>query len=276
MKKILAVLLAVLMAFGVMGIGAAAEDAGGTVYSFSTAPRIKSNNGPVTILQAGDVIQFEKLTAATKRLEIIYYPDAASIKVKDVTNDDWKTNVIPQYNLDSSKWELDKEKGQTVDDLMAKSPNHFKSFYNYAEFVKGDVPEITITGLNAESIFSRDSAGVDRGESPIDFALDNATFVGWALYNYKWAKDKTSLSTIEVYALWDRGHAPEKPVEPENPEGSTEYTSPIQAALAKVLYYIGEAKTWIGLVPEALSTAIGNYLDGLIRNWLYGLFGIEA
>ena len=272
MKKILAVLLAALMAFGAVSIGAAAEDAGGTVYPYLTTPRIKSNNGPVTILQAGDVVQFDK-PSKQQRIEIIYYPDAASLKAKDLTNDDWKNNAVPQYNLDSTKWEL--KKGQTVDDLMAKSPKHYKSFYNYAEFAQGETVEITVMGLNAESVFARDSAGVDRGEAPIDFALDNATFVGWAFYAYSWSKSSSS-ATITVYALWDRGHAPEKPVEPVEPTDPTEYSSPIQEALAKVLYYIGEARHWIGLVPEALSAAIGNYLDGLIRNWLYGLFGIEA
>ena len=100
MKKFLAVLLAVLMTFSVMAVGAAAEDqtATGTVYEYSSKgiPRIKSRDGEVTILQAGDVIRFAAVTANTtttaKRLEIRYYPDAASISLRSITNADWKEN----------------------------------------------------------------------------------------------------------------------------------------------------------------------------------------
>ena len=279
MKKILAVLLAVLMAFSVLSVGAAAEgdDAQGTVYTYSSAgiPRIKSANDEVTILQAGDIIRFETLKAATKRIEIRYYPDAASIKARDITNKDWKENKVPQYNLDSTQWEL--KEGQAVEDLLAKSPNYYKSFYNYADFVKGETVEIQVTGLNAETLYARDSANVDRGESPIDFALENATFVGWALFNYSWKNDK-STSTVEVYALWDRGAAPEKPtdVDPDKPVEPTEPQNKIQATYAKVMAFIEEIAGYIAMVPSAFSTVIPNYVDGLIRNWLYGLFGIEA
>ena len=280
MKKVLAVLLAVLMTFSVLAVGAAAEDEGtGTVYTYTSAgiPRMKALNGEVTILQAGDIIRFASLTAATKRVDIRYYPDAASLKASSITNTDWKTNKIPQYNLDSSKWEL--KQGQTVNDLMAKSPKYYKSFYNYADFVKGEVPEIQITGLNAEALYARDSANVDRGEAPIDFALEGAKFVGWALYDYVWKANSTSTATIDVYALWERGAAPETPTEPEQPDTPDtpdEPQNPIEAAYAKVMYYIGEAAKYIRMVPPALSTIVPNWLDGLIRNWLYGLFGIEA
>ena len=134
MKKVLAVLLAVLMTFGVFTAGASAEDAAtGTVYDIGAGavPRIKANTaGEVVILQAGDVIRFGAITAKTQRLEIRYYPDAASLAQKDIVNEDWKTNKVPQYSLDPTLWKLGSEKNQTVSDLMAKSPNYYKSFYN--------------------------------------------------------------------------------------------------------------------------------------------------
>ena len=278
MKKVLAVLLAVLMAFSVLTVGVAAEDEPtGTVYTYSSAgiPRIKAKDGEVTILQAGDVIRFDTVKSDGKRLEVRYYPDAASIKVSAVTNTDWKENKVPQYNLDASKWDL--KEGQVAEDLMAKSPNYYKSFYNYAQIGKGEMAEISIVGLNGADAFARDSANVDRGEGPIDFALEDAKFVGWALFNYgAWkATDKKDV-VIEVYALWERGAAPETPDEPDEPVDPETSENPIERAYNKVMSFLNTVARYIAMVPSALSTVIPNYLDGLIRNWLYGLFGIEA
>ena len=281
MKKVLAVLLAVLMTFSVISVCAAAEDSGatGTVIQYVSTgiPRIAATTvGDVVILQAGDVIRFEEVTAATKSLEIVYHPDAASIKVKDVKNTDWLENKVPQYNLDTTKWEL--KEGQTVDSLLAKSPNYYKSFYTTADFVKGQVAEIAVTGLKGENAYARDSASVDRGFCPIDYELEGAKFLGWALNSYStWKANKTDKIKIEVYALWDRDAAPEpenptEPVDPENPQ----YDTPIQAALAKVLGFIDQAADWVKALPALVATVLPNWMNGLIRGWLYKLFGIEA
>ena len=80
MKKVLAVLLAVVMAFSVVAVSAAAEETGAT-YKLSEMPRIgqASPDGEVAILKAGDVIEIGALTAKTKTLRVYYYPDAAAI-----------------------------------------------------------------------------------------------------------------------------------------------------------------------------------------------------
>lgn len=293
MKKVLAVLLAVLMAFSVCAVAAAAEDDGtagttGTVYKYADGlPRIKQNvKGPVIILQGGDSIEFAKITANTsssaKRIEVIYYPDAASIKASNIRNTDWKENQVPKYNLDSEKWQLDKN--QTAADLMAKSPNYFKSFYTYEEFLKGDVAVAKVVGMG-DIAHARDSAGIDRGDlengNPIDFALDGAKFVGWALYDYStWAANKTATVRVEVYALWDRGAAPETPDEPDKPDTpdnpDVTYDTPIQATLAKWLAKLEEYFSYAVLGVSALPAGLAMLLNDGFRTWIYGIFGIEA
>lgn len=293
MKKALAVLLAVVMAFSVCVVCVSAEDDGGnesgTVYQVPSAGlgRINVNNAlEVMILQAGDTLEFGEVTAKTteakpKILRVVYYPDAASIKSTNVKNPDWQNNVVPKYNLDSEKWQL--AEGQNAADLMAKSPNYFKSFYSDMNYQKGDIACAKIVGLG-DLAHAKDSAGVDRGDlengNPIDFALPGAKFLGWALYKYdKWDPKGTSVMNIELYALWERGAAPEeKPDEPEEPEGPetpTEYATPIQATLAKWLAKIAEIFDWVAVVSGA-PAALALLLDGGVRNWLYQLFGIEA
>lgn len=288
MKKVLAVFLCVLMTFSVLAVCASAEDeTDGNVYTYASGlPRINvATEDEVLILQAGDIVRFEKVTANTsskpKRLEIRYYPDAAAIERENISNTDWLENKTQQYNLDPANWEL--KEGQSASDLMAKSPNYYKTFYNYAEFLKGEVPEITVTGLNAESVFARDSAKVDRGEAPIDFALEGATFVGWALYKYTWAPRSTADASIEVYALWDRDAAPVKPDEPVDPDNPpvdpdkpVEYDTPVQEFYAKFMAKYEEIVGWIKALPVAISTVLPNYLNGIVREWLYNLFKIEA
>lgn len=294
MKKALAVLLAVVMAFSVCVVCVSAEDDGGavagTVYTVPSAGlgRIKVNNSQIVpILQAGDKIEFGEVTAKTteakpKTLRVIYYPDAASIKASNVKNPDWRDNVVSKYNLDSEKWVLDEKAGQTTADLMAKSPNYFKSFYTDLDFQKGDIAYVDIAGMG-ELAHARDSAGIDRGDlengNPIDYALPGAKFLGWALYDYNWKPKDTGVMNIEVYALWDRGAAPEEkpdePEKPDNPDEPTEYATPIQATLAKWIAKIEEIFGYAKLV-NALPAGLAKVLNDGVRAWLYGLFGIEA
>ena len=146
MKKVLAVLLAVVMAFSVCVVCVSAEDDGetpsGTVYPLTSAGLGRINVGnsqEVLILQAGDQIQFGTVKAKTsetkyRTIRVLYYPDAAAIKSANVKNPNWQNEIVPKYNLDSEKWALDTENGQTAADLMAKSPNYFKSFYTSANY----------------------------------------------------------------------------------------------------------------------------------------------
>ena len=97
MKKALAVLLAVVMAFSVCVVCVSAEGDGepaaGTTYKVSDNPgRINANtSSDVVILQAGDTLEFGEVTAKTsetkyRTIEVIYYPDAASIKSSAIKN----------------------------------------------------------------------------------------------------------------------------------------------------------------------------------------------
>ena len=295
MKKALAVLLAVVMAFSVCVVCVSAEDDGetatGTTYIVTDNPgRITVNTGSeVVILQAGDTFEYGIVKAKTtetkfRTIEVIYYPDAASIKASAIKNTDWRDNVVPKYNLDSENWKLDTEHGQTAADLMAKSPNYYKSFYTTANFVHDDLAKVKFVGLN-DIAHARDSAGVDRGSpngEPIDFALAGTKFLGWALYSFDgWKADKTGTLRITVYALWERSAAEEKPDEPENPDEPekptepTEYATPIQETRAKWFAKFTEIFDYVMLAP-ALPTMIGEILGGRVRAWLYELFGIEA
>lgn len=294
MKKALAVLLAVLMAFSACVVCVSAEGDGeaatGTTYKYADNPgRITVNTGTeVVILQAGDKLEFGEITINKadkfQTIKVIYYPDAASIKTGKtgpIKNVNWSDEVVPKYNLDSEKWQLDE--GQTAADLMAKSPNYFKTFYTQANFYKDDVASATFVGLN-DLAHARDSAGVDRGDlengNPIDFALPGAKFLGWALYGYgKWRSSDASTLNVEVYALWERGAAPEEkpdePDEPDDPQEPTEYATPIQATLAKWLAKIAEIFNYAKLAG-AVPGMLGEILGVKVRKWLYGVFGIEA
>lgn len=276
MKKVLAVLLAVVMAFSVVAVSAAAEETG-TTYTLSEMPRIgqASPSGEVAILKAGDVIEIGELTANTKTLRVYYYPDAAAISASNRKNVDWKDVKVPQYNLDTTKWVVDAEKGETVDDFMAKSPNYYKSFYTSADFVKGDTLAFTIADLG-DVAMSRDSATLDRGEVPMDFALDGAKFLGWVMLKSSGnvSLSSTSMGGIELYALWDRDAAPD-PVEPDGP-GYEESDDPVINAMNKVLYYIGVASGWIRMISQGLNSGLAMILKTGVRTWLYGIFGIEA
>lgn len=275
MKKVLAVLLAVVMAFSFAALTAAAEETGST-YTLKDMPRIAqaSPEGEVAILKAGDVIEIGELTAKTKTLRVYYYPDAAAIGASNRKNADWKDVKVPQYNLDTTKWVLDAEKGETVDDFMAKSPNYYKSFYTTADFVKGDTLAFTIADLG-DVAMSRDSATLDRGEVPIDFALSGAKFLGWVMLKSSGnvTVTNTSAGSIELYALWDRDAASDP--EPEEP-GYEQSDDPVVNAMNKVLYYIGVASGWIRAVPALLNAALAMILNTGVRAWLYGIFGIEA
>ena len=297
MKKALAVLLAVVMAFSVCVVCVSAEDDGetpaGTVYALTSAGlgRINVKNTlDVVIFQAGDRIEFGTVTVKTsetkfRTIKVNYYPDAASIKSTNVKNPQWQDEMVPKYNLDSEKWTLDTTNGQTAADLMAKSPNYFKSFYTTANFFKGDTACADIVGIG-DLAHARDSAGIDRGDlengNPIDYALPGAKFLGWALYNYDtWKANGTGVLNVELYALWERGAAEEQPTEPEEPEepvepdAPVEYATPIQATLAKWLAKIAEIFDYIGLAT-ALPAGLNLLLNGVVIEWLYGLFGIEA
>lgn len=297
MKKALAVLLAVVMAFSVCVVCVSAEDDGetaaGTTYYVKDKPgRITANTqDEVVILQGGDTLEFGTVTAKTsetkfKTIEVVYYPDAASIPSGNIQNTNWSEVVVPKYNLDAENWKLNE--GQAAADLMAKSPNYFKSFYTTANFKKGDLASVTFVGLNDNEhrAHAKDSAGIDRGDlengDPIDFALPGTNFLGWALYSYgTWRADKIDTLRVVVYALWERSAAedkpdePEKPDEPVDPQEPTEYATPIQATLAKWLAKIEEIFDYLKLAP-AVPTMLGEVLGGAVRTWLYGLFGIEA
>ena len=294
MKKVLAVLLAMLMTFSVCVICVAEEgeeETTGTVYKQADGlDRIKYNSAkPVIILQGGDTIEFAAVTANTsskaKSIEVIYYPDAASIKATNIRNPDWKDNQVTKYNLDTEKWTPDE--GQTVADLMAKSPNYFKTFYTYGEFLKGEVAVAPIAGIG-DLAHARDSAGIDRGDlengNPIDYALAGSKFVGWALYDVgSWKASDTKVVRIEVYALWERSASsstPDQPTDPDQPDPENptepEYDTPIQATLAKWLAAVEKGFSWVSVAVSGLPAAIAMFLNDGFRNWIYDLLGIEA
>ena len=280
MKKVLAILLAVLTVFSFTAVAASAEGeetpATGTVYKLSDKPAqiTQKTDAEVVIFKDGDTIEFGTVTASTtkkpKAVEIVYYPDAASISATNIKNTNWKETVVPKYNLDTKVWEL--EKGQVVADLYAKSPNYYKTFYTTASFEKGEVASLPVVGLNSTAVIGRDSAKVVRGVVPIDYKLDNATFVGWALYKYSWNASDTTTATVELYALWDRGHAPEQPTEPAEEEGD----DPIVNAMNKVLHAIDVVAGWIGAVPALVNIALSLVIETGLRNLLYKIFGIAA
>lgn len=285
MKKALAVLLAVLAAFSVFAVAASAEgEAQGTIYTLGEAPyatafpRIAgTGTDEVLILKEGDKLVFGDYapTASNaskeKRVEVIYYPDAASIT--SYTNTNWKEVQVPAYNLNTKNWTL--KEGQTVNDLLAKSQTKMKTFYTYQMLTKGDSATVEILGLNGGEAFGRDSAKIDRGVGPIDYKLAGAKFVGWALYKYSWKATDASTVTVEVYALWDRGAAPEQP-EPEEPGEVSD--DPIVNAKNKVLAFIDTVAGFLGAIPSAISAFGARVLgeDGIVRAFLYRLFGITA
>ena len=100
MKKVIAVLLAVVMAFSFVTLTAAAEETGKT-YTLKDMPRIAqaSPEGEVAILQAGDVIEIGALTATKKTLNVYYYPDAAAISAS--TSGSWGALPVPSASVKS-------------------------------------------------------------------------------------------------------------------------------------------------------------------------------
>ncbi|MBQ7541727.1 MAG: hypothetical protein IJT44_05495 [Clostridia bacterium] len=291
MKKVLAVLLAVLMTLSVCVVCAAAEDGTtGTTYIVPSAGlgRIKvkaSNNAEVQILQGGDAIEFGT-TKTAQTIKVLYYPDAAAIKITttNVKNVDWKDNKIPQYNLNPDNWQLDE--GQTAADLMAKSPNYFKSFYTTDTCEQSGTATAHIAGIG-DLAHARDSAEVDRGDlengNPIDFDLPGVKFLGWALFDYSWSNSKSS-ATVTLYALWDRSAAstpdtpdePDKPDQPDNPDQPETYDTPIQATLAKWKAKLEKLYNYAVLGVSGLPAGLSMLLNGGFRTWIYGIFGIEA
>ena len=300
MKKVLSVLLAVVMAFSVIALCASAEDVEeptGTVYTWPSGSNplsvINKKDGKVVpFLQDGDVIQFDKITGSgvtaekPKIVQFIYYPDAASITT-GITNVDWKENKIPQYNLDTKKWNIDTKNGDTVENHMAKSPKYYKTFISESEgFVKGQTPSHTVIGLNAGNAIGRDSALIVRGEGPIDYALEGANFLGWVVYKVTWSASNANKAIVELYALWDRNPAtpddpgtPDEPDEPDKPDEPDEpdvvYDNPIQEARAKVIAFFEKIWEYVSMLG-GLGAAVAVFLEGTARPWLYEKFGIEA
>ena len=87
---------------------------------------------------------------------------------------------------------------------------------------------------------------------------------------------------MELYALWERGAAPEEkpdeptePTEPTEPDKPVEYATPIQATLAKWLAKIEEIFEWAKIV-NAVPAGLAKVLNDGVRAWLYKQFGIEA
>lgn len=269
MKKILAILLAILTVFSFATVSVSAEETTetekeftGTLYEFVSTgvPRINANTeGEVVIFQPGDRFQFEATTAKTANAEVIYYPDVASIKATNIKNAAWKQKALDEKFAEMT--------------VFAASPNKYKSFYTTTSFVKGDIVTVDILGIG-DVTSTRDSAGKDRGEAAIDYALDGAKFVGWALYKYSWTKS-SSKPTLEVYAVWDRNAGSDNSGEGDKEEGPVlnEDDSPIKQALDTVLYYIDFVSGWLKAVPALLNTVFSLF-TGTIQKWLYQLFGI--
>ena len=119
---------------------------------------------------------------------------------------------------------------------------------------------------------TRDSAGKDRGEAAIDYELDGAEFIGWAVYKYTWSKSSTSKGVLELYAVWDRtaggeDGGDEGPVVDDN-------ATPVQQALAKVIYAIDFVCGWISAIPAALNTLLSMFITTKLKPWLYSIYGI--
>ncbi len=267
MKKLLAILLAVLTVFSFMTVSVAAEDTTetekeftGTLYEYTSAgvPRINATTeGDVIIMQPGDRFQFEVSTASKKTVEVIYYPDVASIKATNIKNAVWKQKALDEKYAEMT--------------VFAASPNKYKTFYTSSEFVKNDLVTLDIIGLGTLAN-TRDSAGEDRGEAAMDYELDGAKFVGWALYKYTWSKT-TAKSSIELYAVWDRTAGGEGDDGAEGPI-LNEDDSPIKQALDTVLYYIDFVSGWLKAVPALLNTFFSMFISTKVKPWLYGIFGI--
>ncbi|MBQ3150841.1 MAG: hypothetical protein IJB86_06315 [Clostridia bacterium] len=272
MKKILAILLAILTVFSFATVSVAAEETTeteevftGTLYKYADGlPRINANTeGEVIILQAGDRIQFEAITSKSKTVEVIYYPDVVSIAEKSILNPIWSQKATDEKYAEIKTY--------------ATSPMKYKSFVSSNDFVKGEVVYADIIGIGDDAV-AKDGAGEIRAEAaPIDYALSGAKFVGWALYKYSsWKATNTTKVTIEVYAVWDRdageaddGGEDEGPVVDPN-------ASPIKQALDKVIYYLDIAAGFIKAIPQALNSVISLFFSTGFKNWLYGLFGIEV
>lgn len=299
MKKVLATLLAVLLTFSVIAVcNVSAEDdaePAGNVYTWTGGdnPIVALNkaDGEVTLLQNGDVIRFDEITAAgataekPKYVDFVYHPDAAELSTSQ-SNRYWKETIIPQYELDTKKWDVDTKNGEAVADYYAKSPNYYKTFLSSASFVKGDSPEITVVGLNADALVARDSEPRERGVAPIDFALhnekfSNGKFLGWVVSKaVTWSKTSNAKVTIDLYALWDRHPGEEPSTAPATTKpGSDEskvYDNPIAKALDAVLNFIETIRGYLILLPGAVGPVISIFLTGTLKPLLYRLFGVEV
>ena len=65
---------------------------------------------------------------------------------------------------------------------------------------------------------------------------------------------------------------PDKP----DPDKPVEYDTPIQESYAKFMAKYEEIVGWIQALPVAISTVLPNYLNGIVRDWLYKVFKIAA
>ncbi len=269
MKKILAILLAILTVFSFATVSVAAEETTetedtftGTLYeNASTLGTIAANSEKeVVIFKPGDKIQFSEVTKA-KKIEIIYYPDVAKIETAKIKNESWL-----QKATDEKYAELK---------VFAESPKKYKTFSETITIPSGGVREADIKGLGDNAV-AKDSAGEIRAEAaPIDYALSGAKFVGWAYYEYKWTSSSYTCK-VTLYAVWDRnagdtddGKDDEGPVIDPN-------DSPIKQALDKVIYYLDIAAGFIKAIPQALNSVLSLFFSTGFKNWLYGLFGIEV
>ncbi len=267
MKKLLAILLAVLTVFSFMTVSVAAEDTTeteteftGKLYEYTTAgvPRINANTeGDVIIMQPGDRFKFDVSKATKKTVEVIYYPGVASIKATNIKNAAWKQKALDEKYAEMT--------------VFAASPNKYKSFYTSTDFAKGDEVVLDIIALGTVA-GARDGAGEERGEAAIDYELDGAKFVGWAIYKYSWS-NTTAKSSLELYAVWDRTAGGDTDDGEEGPVLNAD-DSPIKQALDTVLYYIDFVSGWLKAVPALLNTFFSMFISTKVKPWLYGIFGI--
>lgn len=271
MKKLLAILLAIITVFSFATVSVSAEETTetekeftGTLYEYVSTgvPRINgTTEGEVVIFQPGDRFQFDTVKAKTANIEVVYYPDVASIKATNIKNAAWSQKALDEKFAEMT--------------VFAASPNKYKSFYTTTSFVKGDVVTVDILGLG-DVTSTRDSAGKDRGEAAIDYELNGAKFIGWALYKHTWSNsNSTTKGSLEVYAVWDRTAGNDDSGEDDKNEGPVlnENDSPIKQALDTVLYYVDMVSGWLKLVPTALNTVFSLFTS-TIQKWLYQMFGI--
>lgn len=169
MKKLLAILLAVLMVFSFCSLAASAEDETEPVSEpaetfntyeicedpdFLVLQYMRKGNDKATILQPGDKIT----TYKNSNLDVLYYPDADAMY-----NGDW----------------------------VPADPNNLAFSLSAEEYFKETFPkkvgEATIRGL-------------DYTDFTIAYSDENV-FLGWVVYDYEPAKN-----TIKLCGLWEKNH----------------------------------------------------------------------